>query len=634
MQALESNLLHILAGILVLGVGAQWLAWRLRLPSILPLLIIGIVVGPGTGLFDPDEVLGPILFPLVSIGVALVLFEGGMTLRFRDLRGHGSAVTNLVSWGALLNWLLIAAGSHYLAGLPGDIAMLFAALVIVTGPTVINPLLRTMRADNTVSQVLRWEGILIDPVGALLAVLVFQFLLTGTGSWALFAGSILAGTSTGLAGAWTLGIVLRRHWVPEYLLNVLTLAWVVLVFAGSDALVHESGLLAVTIMGIWLGNMREVAVSEILSFKESLSILIISILFVVLGARVDPQDIIALGWQGPMVLLVVLAARPVVVWLTTLHSDYSWQQRALIAWVAPRGIVAAAVSSLFALRLEETGHAGASSLVGLTFLVIIATVVLQSFSARHVTRRLGLAEAEPTGMLFVGANRVARALAKALREHGFRVKLADTSYEEIRAARMEGLEVYYGDPISSHADQFLELSGIGRLFAVSRRSRWNTLACMKYRGEFGPQRVFSLRTSEDRDRSERERLAREYAPPRLFSDDVSYEKLASLLAGGARVKTIRLSDDFGIDAYRRENDVNLIPLFSLGDQQKLRVLTDADSIAKVASPERLIALVWPAHPDRDTGTGVARATRRSEEHDASDGAGDTREGGQGAEQAQ
>jgi len=608
---MEAHLLHTLAGVLVLGVGAQWLAWRLRLPSILPLLVLGIVAGPVTGLLDPDEMFGEILFPLVSIGVALVLFEGGMTLRFRDLRGHGSAVTNLVSWGALLNWLLIAAGSHFIAGLAGDMAMLFAALVIVTGPTVINPLLRTMRADNTVSQVLRWEGILIDPVGALLAVIVFQFLLTGQGSWMLFAKSIGTGTVTGLAGAWTLGVVLRRHWVPEYLLNVLTLAWVVLVFAGSDLVAHESGLLAVTIMGIWLGNMKDIAVNEILSFKESLSILIISILFVVLGARVDPLEILALGAQAPLILAVVLAARPVVVWLSTIGSRYSWQQKALIAWVAPRGIVAAAVSSLFALRLEEAGHDGASDLVALTFLVIIATVLLQSLTARPMTRALGLAEAEPNGMLFVGANSVARALAIALKDLGFRVKLADTSYEEIRAARMAGLEVYYGDPISSHADQFLELTGIGRLFAVSRRSRWNTLACMKYRSEFGPQRVFSLRNSEDRRESERERLADEYAPPRLFGDDVTYQKLASLLAAGGKIKTIRLSEDFGAEDYRRENEANLLPLFSLSEKNKLRVLGGMEDVKELAPTDRLVALVWPLKPEKsEAATAPAGAAER------------------------
>jgi NhaP-type Na+/H+ or K+/H+ antiporter len=595
---MDQHLLYTMAAVLVLGVGAQWLSWRLKLPSILFLLILGILAGPVTGLLDPDAMFGPMLFPMVSLGVALVLFEGGMTLRFRDLRGHGRVVTNLVSWGALLNWLLIAAGCHYVAGLPGDISMLFAALAVVTGPTVINPLLRTMRAEQGVSQVLRWEGILIDPVGALLAVLVFQYLLTGQGSWQLFASSIGFGVATGLAGAWSLGFVLRRHWVPEYLLNVLTLAWVVMVFAGSDFLAHESGLLAVTIMGVWLGNMRNVAVNEILSFKESLSVLIISVLFVVLGARVSPDEVLALGGPGILALLVVLLARPLVVWLATLGSSYSWQQRALIAWVAPRGIVAAAVSSLFALRLEETGNAGASALVALTFLVIIATVLLQSVSARKVTALLGLAEAEPNGMLIVGANPVARALGVALRDQGFRVKLADTSYEEIRAARMAGLEVYYGDPVSSHAEQFLELVGIGRLFAVSRRSRWNTLACMKYRSEFGTNRVFSLRNAEDHDDWERARLADDYAPPRLFGADVTYQKLASLLARGAEIKTIRLSGDFGLDDYRRENNAKLTPLFTLEDKQKLRVVGDEFPDIP-ASGLRLIALVWKREANGD-----------------------------------
>ncbi|MFK8043471.1 cation:proton antiporter [Congregibacter sp.] len=589
---MDQSVLYTMAAVLVLGVGAQWLAWRLKLPSILPLLALGILAGPATGILDPDEMFGPILFPMVSLGVALVLFEGGMTLRFRDIRGHGAVVTNLVSWGAVLNWLLIAAGAHYLAGLSGDIAMLFAALMIVTGPTVINPLLRTMRAENSVSQVLRWEGIMIDPVGALIAVLVFQYLLTGQNSLLLFAESVATGTILGLAGAATLGIVLKRHWVPEYLLNVLTLAWVVMIFAVSDAFVHESGLLAVTIMGVWLGNMRNVSVNEILSFKESLSVLIISMLFVVLGARVDPAEIFATGWQGVIILLVILAARPLVVWLSTIRSGYRWQQKALIAWVAPRGIVAAAVSSLFAIRLEDSGHEGASTLVALTFLVILATVILQSFTARRITAALGLAEAEPHGMLFVGANSVARALAKALQEQGYRVKLADTSYEEIRAARMAGLEVYYGDPVSSHADQYLELSGIGRLFAVSRRSRWNTLACMKFRSEFGPQRVFSLRNSEDRKDTERSRIADEYAPPRLFSADVTFEKLASLLAGGAEMKTIRLGEDFSLEDYKRESGAKLIPLFTLAEKQKLRVIDDPESLAEQSGTQRLIALVW------------------------------------------
>lgn len=594
---MDQNLLYILAAVLVLGVGAQWLSWRLKQPSILALLILGIVAGPVTGLLRPDEQFGDLLFPLVSLGVALVLFEGGMTLNFRDLRGHGRTVTNLVSWGALLNWLLMALGCWWLAGFSWEIAFLFAALVVVTGPTVINPLLRTMRATSDVSQVLRWEGILIDPVGALLAVLVFQYLVSGTDSWQVFAGSIGVGLAAGFAGAFTLGFVLRRHWVPEYLVNVVTLAWVVMMFAGSDFVAHESGLLTVTVMGIWLGNMKDVGVSEILSFKESLSILIISMLFIVLGARVDPMDIVATGWSGVIVLSVVLLARPVVVWASTLGGSYSWRQKALLSWVAPRGIVAAAVSSLFALRLADAGYPGATDLVAYTFLVIIATVVLQSLTARPATRWLGLAEAEPNGMLIVGANPVARAVGHALQQQGFRVKLADTSYEEIRSARMAGFETYYGDPMSSHAERYLELVGIGHLLAMSRRPRWNTLACMKYRTEFGPTRVFSLRNDEDRDTSEREKLADDSRVPRLFKEDVTYQRLANLLASGAEVKTINLTEEFDMAAYREKNASKLLPLFSIDATGKLRVIND-ETTPEALIPGKLVALVWPADNSR------------------------------------
>ena len=334
---MTENLLFILAGIIVLGSAAQWLSWRLNLPSILALLAIGITVGPVTGLLNPDEVFGELLFPMISLGVAVVLFEGGLTLRFEDLRGHGAAVTNLVSWGALLNWFLIAAGSWLLADLSPSLALLFAALMVVTGPTVINPLLRTMRAKDEVSQILRWEGILIDPVGALLAVLVYQVIIADA-SYLVIVRSVVAGLLAGITAGWALAFAIRRHWVPEYLRNVVTLSAVVMAFALSEYVAHESGLLAVTVMGIWLANARNLDVSEILSFKESLSILIISALFIVLGARLNPADILATGWQGVTVLAVVLRARPIVVWASMAGGDYSWQQKALVSWVAPGGL--------------------------------------------------------------------------------------------------------------------------------------------------------------------------------------------------------------------------------------------------------------------------------------------------------
>jgi NhaP-type Na+/H+ or K+/H+ antiporter len=571
---MNDSLLYVIAAVIVLGIGAQWLSWRLKLPAILALLVIGIVAGPVTGLLRPDEMFGEMLFPVVSLGVALVLFEGGLTLRFSDLRGHGAAVSNLVSWGALLNWILIGAGTWCVTGLSLEMSLLFSALVVVTGPTVINPLLRTMRATPEVSQLLRWEGILIDPVGALLAVLVFQFIVAGTESYLLFVQSIGVGVVAGAAGALTLGYVIKRYWVPEFLLNVVALAWVVMVFASSNYLAHESGLLSVTVMGIWLGNMKGVDMREVLSFKESLSLLIISMLFIVLGARVDPADIIATGWSGVGVLLVVLLARPIVVWACTIGGNYHWRERALVAWVAPRGIVAAAVSALFALRLQDAGYDEAQLLVSYTFLVIIFTVVMQSFTARPLARMLGLVEEEPRGVLIVGANPVARAIGKALLQQGFRVKLTDTTWSETQAARMDGLDIYYGDPVSAHADRQLDLEGIGRLFAMSRRPALNTLAIIKFRNEFGRNRVFTLRNAREEDSSEKRRVVEHFRAPRLFGEDVSLQKLASLIAQGAEVKATLLSESFDMEAYDKVRGKSHIPLFGLDPKGNLRAFTE------------------------------------------------------------
>ncbi|MDT8399233.1 MAG: sodium:proton antiporter [Pseudomonadales bacterium] len=589
---MDDHLLYIMASIVVLGVLAQWLSWRLRLPSILALLILGLVAGPATGLLQPDLMFGDLLFPLISLGVALVLFEGGLTLKLEDIRGHGAAVTHMVTWGALLNVVLIAGGVWCFTAIPGMLALLFASLVVVTGPTVISPLLRTVRPNSKIRHILHWEGILIDPLGALLAVLVFQFISVGSSvdSLGFFVQGVLVGMTSGVAVAAGLGFLLRRHWVPEYLQNALTLAAVILAFAGSQYLANESGLLAVTIMGMWLGNIRGLDTSEILNFKESLSVLIISILFIVLAARVDIEIMLATGWDALVLIVIITVARFLVVWLATLRQEYSWQEKFLIAWIGPRGIVAAAVSSLFAVRMEALGYQNSELLVTFTFLVIIGTVVLQSFTARPLAKLLGLVEDEPKGILIVGANPVARTIGKALQSLGFTVKVTDTSWTEIQAARMDGLDTYFGNPVSAHADRHLDLVGIGRLFAMSQRSALNMLACLKYRSEFGRQRVFTLRNAEEKETTGKYPSNDPYHGQRLFGKDVSMEKLAALIAQGAQVKVSLLTENYDWDAYQRRYGDRAVPLFGLDGKDHLRAFTDGFE-PKLQAGWRILALV-------------------------------------------
>src|SRR3569623_1137618 len=346
--------IYLLAAIGIIGIGCQWLAWWLKLPAILFLLLAGIGVGPLTGILQPDRLFGELLFPIVSLGVAVILFEGSLTLRLHEIKGLGSVVRNLVTIGALLTAVVIAVAARLLLNFPWELALLFGALVCVTGPTVIVPMLRTVRPKANLDNILRWEGIITDPLGALIAVLVYEFIVSGRGEQAhtlgVFGKMLLAGGVCGAGGALLLATILRRHLMPEYLHNVATLALVLGVSALANYFQHESGLrtVIVTVMGMLLANMQDVPIDDILDFKESLSVMLISLLFIVLAALVSSFG-------------------------STLH----WRERELLCWIAPRGIVAAAVSALFALRLEDTIRRGRPAGAA-HFMVIIGTVVLQS----------------------------------------------------------------------------------------------------------------------------------------------------------------------------------------------------------------------------------------------------------------
>jgi len=567
----------------VVAMLCQWLAWWVKLPAILFLLLSGILLGPTLNIVDPDTLLGDLLFPFVSLSVALILFEGALTLRLEEIRGLERVVRNLVTIGMLSTWLIVAASASWFLGFSGQISLLFGAIMVVTGPTVIVPMLRTVRPTAKISNILRWEGIVIDPIGALLAVLVFEFILASGGealshTFAAFALMLTTGIVLGVLSGYLLGILLRRHWLPEYLHNFATLAMVFAVFALSNTLHEESGLLTVTVMGMWLANMRGVNIEDILDFKENLSVLLISSLFIILAARIEFDQFTQLGLAAGLVFLTLqFIARPLKILLSTWGSSLNWRERALLAWIAPRGIVAAAISALFSLRLEAAGYAQADILVPLTFLMIVGTVVLQSASARLIARLLGVAEPSPRGILIVGANQVARAIGKALTEAGFRAVLADTYWDNVRTARMEGLSTYYGNPTSQHADRHLDLVGIGMLFSLSPQSDLNALATIRFKPEFGKSGVFSLpskgEAEEGADKASAERTGRT-----LFGMDVTYARLRSLLGEGAEIHSTTLSDNFSYDDFIARFGDKALPLFAITPRENLRVFTEEDSI--------------------------------------------------------
>ncbi|MCE9684660.1 sodium:proton antiporter [Shewanella sp. AS16] len=583
----------MLALIGVLSLFCQWLGWRLRLPAILPLLLCGLLLGPGFGVLDPDVLFGDLLFPIISLGVAVILFEGALTLNFKEIKDHGRMVTHLITIGTLLTWGCATVASHYLLAFDWSLALLFGALVVVTGPTVIVPMLRSVRPKSQLASILRWEGIVIDPIGALLAVLVFEFISVAAApaSHVLSAlGSMLSlGIGLGALAGYLLGQILRHNLLPHYLRNTAVLTLMLGVFVGSNLLQEESGLLSVTLMGVWLANMRGVDIADILEFKETLTVLLISALFILLAARLDSDALMGLGWGGLGVLAVImLVARPLSVWCSGIGTSLSVADKWFLSWVAPRGIVAAAVSSLFAIKLEALAIAGSELIVPLVFLIIIGTVVIQSLTAGRWAGFLGVKAGSAQGLLIFGASKFCRELAKVLQANGIKVILSDSNWDNIRLARMDNIPVYFGNPASEHAETYLDLTGIGRVLIMSPYRQLNPLVNFHYQDMLGPTKVFGLNNIDPG--SARHQLSESYLKRLcLFGEAVSYAKLASLMAKGAVIKSTHLTESFGFNDFKQRYGEGALPLLYLKDN-KLVVVT-ANEALPLPDDIELISLI-------------------------------------------
>ncbi|EPV8284173.1 cation:proton antiporter [Vibrio alginolyticus] len=571
----------VLSAVGVIGLGCQWLAWRLRLPAILFLLLAGLIVGPFMQWLNPDEILGNLLFPLVSLAVAVILFEGSLTLNFKEIRGVSGSVWSIVSIGAIISWAATSIATHYFLGFTWELAMLFGSLTVVTGPTVIVPLLRTVRPNSTLANILRWEGILIDPLGALFVVMVYEFIVSHSAinSVEVFGTIIAVGVMLGAASGYAVATIMRRSWLPEYLQPFAVLMVVLGVFSVSNHIESEAGLLTVTVMGMWLANAKDINIQQILHFKEHLTILLITGLFIFLAARISLDDFAALG-SGALLLFVFmqLVSRPLSIFLSTFRSNLRLKDKLFLSWVAPRGIVAASISSLFAIKLTEYGIDEAILLVPMTFMVIIGTVVLQSATARPIALTLGVAEPAPRGFLLIGANRVAREIGQALARYDRRVLMTDSNWEYISQVRMLGLDYYYGNPISSHADDNLNLIGIGQVVALTPDQHFNIMACMQFVDEFGEDKVHCLqKVKTNSNGSEKHSVAQEYHGKLLMGGNVSYTQLASMLSRGAEVKHTKLSDNFTYQDYlAHHKGSSVVPLFHVEEKGKIQFCDDPE----------------------------------------------------------
>lgn len=589
-----------LAIVLLLGIGAQWLAWRLRLPSILLLLIAGFTVGPFTSLVDPEAMLGTSFIPFVSISVALILLEGGLSLRLRDLRGGAVALRNLVVIGSPVTFALTTLVARWTLDLDWGMSCLLGAILVVTGPTVIIPLLRHVRPSGSVGSIVRWEGIVTDPLGAILAVMVFQaMVVTSSPEYAVatvvrdLTGALVIGTVAGTIGAALLVLVFVKHWVPDYLHNAVALAMGIAAFVGSNTFSHESGLMAVTWMGILLANQHFVVVEHIVEFKENLRVLLISSLFILIAASLPIDEFLRFDFRTLIfVLCMIFIVRPASVFLSTLNTSLDWKERAFIAWMAPRGIVAAAVSSVFALELKAIDYPGAERLVTIVFSVIVITVTVYGLTAGRLSRFLGLSDSNPQGVLIVGAQAWARMLAKALKSAGIEVTMIDVNFREIQAARMEGLNVHHSSILAEDLEERVSLAGLGYMICLTTNDEVNSLACLHHGPWFGREKVFQLVAEEG---VALEGIPRHLSGRLLFAEDLDYWSFQAKIAKGWRIKTTKLSPEFDNEDFQRVNrsgEDEPILLFLIDEKGFLRVSV----VGKPLEPkpgQTVVALVGP-----------------------------------------
>jgi NhaP-type Na+/H+ or K+/H+ antiporter len=591
---LEPSFLIGLASVVALGMAAHWLASLVRVPAIILLLLAGMAAG-AVGLVDPVALFGPAFPDLVGIAVAIILFEGGLTLRLRDIGGVERPVQLLVTVGVVVTWAVGTLAAHQFLDLSFELAILLGAVVVVSGPTVIAPLIRSMRPAPRLGSVMRWEGVIIDPVGAMLAVVAFEVVRHTEFGDALqatlvsLAGFLVVGFGLGLTAAAVFVVGLKKHWIPDHLHNAAAVSIVIVVLAAADWLSPESGLLAATVMGIVLANQRSTAVGRIVEFSESVRVVLIASLFIVISASVDLSLLADLGWGTvAFVMVLVVVARPLTVAVSTVGSDLRWTERLVLAWTAPRGIVAAAVASVLSVETVELGLSDGASLLPVVFVVIAATVTLYGLTTPLLARALGVANPAPTGVLIVGAGEVERAIGTALDDNGFTVRLATAVRHDERLARMSGLDTRYGPLLSDDAPDRLDLTDISAILALSANDELNALATLRYSSLLGRRNVYQLAPQGDAEVTAH--VDSDVTARILFGPDVTYATILERLNDGGQLKTTRVSEVFGLHDVLNDSEGVRIALFVIPADGRLTPITADMSDLNAGENDMVISL--------------------------------------------
>jgi NhaP-type Na+/H+ or K+/H+ antiporter len=571
----------VIAAVGALGIGAQWIAWRTNWPAIVLMLVAGFLAGPILGLFDPEETFGSLLEPMIGIGVALILFEGGLSLSFRELQHSGSAVWRLATIGVAVGWALGAVTGYYVAGLVWPVAILFGGILVVTGPTVVLPLLRQSNIQTRPASVLKWEAIVNDPTGALCAVIAYEYFrkvaeTPGASLFEVVPPLIVAAVISGLIGyaaAWIISYLFPRGAVPEYLKVPVLFSLVIAVFVVCNMIEHEAGLVAVTVMGVALANMDVSSLRSIHPFKENIAVLLVSGIFILLSASLSYDDLQYLNWRfGAFLLALLFFVRPATVLISLLGSPLPWNERLFLAWIAPRGIVLVAISGLFALRLSELGYGDGNVLIGLSFAVVVATIVAHGFTVDLVAKLLKVKGTTRPGLIIAGSTSWTIALAKQMHELKTPVMIVDSSWQRLAAARREGLPYYHGEFLNEATEHNLDLNPYQVLVAATDNEAYNALVCNEFAHEIGRDSVYQLGEAVEDDRRALPGSLRGRA---LFESGFGVAEVDARQKEGWVFRRTKLTEEFTIDDAREKLGEKANMLLLLRENGTMRFFTHA-----------------------------------------------------------
>lgn len=537
---MEDTILLLVVGVAVAGVFGQWLGWKLKLPAIIPLLAIGALAGPVAGIIRPSVALGEVMRPAIGMAVAIIVFEGGLNLNLRELRSAGSGVLRLVAVALPLNWVFGTLAAHVVAGMSWPVSVLVGAILVVTGPTVIMPLLRQAKLEPRSASFLKWEAIVNDPIGATITLLVLSFLTLSTTmstgdavlhlAWRTLVGGGIA-AALGLVVPFGIRTLFRRDLAPEYLKTPILLAGALGVYAAGEAVQPETGLIGATLFGVVLANIDVTGLQELRRFKEALTVFLVSGLFILLTANIDRQTVLMLSWPiAATTLAILFVARPLAIALAMIGAKVSWRERLLVGWIGPRGVVAAAIAGVAGERLAKAGYPDAQLVLPLIFAVIASTVVLHGLSLAPIARRLGLASGGRSGLLIVGASSFTVALGEALREAGVPVLVVDRSALALKAARLAGLQTMRIEVLSVLGEETIDLRDYEHLLAATPDDAYNALVCTRFASELGRERVYQIAPDES---SGRHAASREWRGKIAVDADMVHLRLSDLMQGGA-----------------------------------------------------------------------------------------------------